>query len=216
MYHKSCVLGNKGKFKLLNGPTIMCCEKQKPKEMALLEAERSIPEKTVEVMKEENDLKNKHMVQMRLESHKFVEDAIKNEEELKEIITIRDKEISKANKKIEELETKLRLTHKDITHSETQTTPNITRSVAVQVIQKSSKHKISSVQTELTEGDITDLETKKKILENEAENLEYDMRKLENDIRELTILNNNMITSIEVLTVENDMYRRELQDWKNN
>ncbi|KAG5867607.1 hypothetical protein JTB14_012392 [Gonioctena quinquepunctata] len=126
----------------------MCCEKQKTKEMALLEMEKSILEKTLEDMEEENELKNKHMVQIKLERQKFVEDAIKTEEELKEIINIREKEISKANDKIEELETQLRLTRKDHTHSETQTTSNNTRSVPVQTTTKISKHKISSVQTE--------------------------------------------------------------------
>ncbi|KAG5883275.1 hypothetical protein JTB14_026852 [Gonioctena quinquepunctata] len=92
--------------------------------MALVEMEKSILEKTLEDMEEENELKNKHMVQIKLERQKFVEDAIKTEEELKEIINIREKEISKANDKIEELETQLRLTRKDHTHSETQTTSN--------------------------------------------------------------------------------------------
>ncbi|KAG5877491.1 hypothetical protein JTB14_020854 [Gonioctena quinquepunctata] len=92
MYHKSCVLSNKGKFQLLSGPTIMCCEKQKTKEMALVEMEKSILEKTLEDMEEENELKNKHMVQIKLERHKFVEDAIKTEEELKEMINIREKD----------------------------------------------------------------------------------------------------------------------------
>ncbi|KAG5865650.1 hypothetical protein JTB14_018823 [Gonioctena quinquepunctata] len=80
---------------------------------------------------------------------------------------------------------------------------------------KISKHKISSVQTELTKGDITDLQKNNEIFGNEAENLKYDMRKLEDDIRELITLNDNMITSIEVLNAENDLYRRELKEWKN-
>ncbi|KAG5868910.1 hypothetical protein JTB14_026658 [Gonioctena quinquepunctata] len=132
--------------------------------MALVEMEKSILEKTLEDMEEENELKNKHMVQIKLERQKFVEDAIKTEEELKEIINIREKEILKANDKIEELETQLRLTRKDHTHSETQTTSNNTRSVPVQTTTKISKHKISSVQTELTKGDITDLQKNNEIL----------------------------------------------------
>ncbi|KAG5864870.1 hypothetical protein JTB14_037031 [Gonioctena quinquepunctata] len=166
--------------------------------MALVEMEKSILEKTLEDMEEENELKNKHMVQIKLERQKFVEDAIKTEEELKEIINIREKEILKANDKIEELETQLRLTRKDHTHSETQTTSNNT-----------------SVQTELTKGDITDLQKNNEIFGNEAENLKNDMMKLEDDIRELITINDNMNTSMEVLTAENDLYRREQKEWKN-
>ncbi|KAG5868204.1 hypothetical protein JTB14_024636 [Gonioctena quinquepunctata] len=71
-------------------------------------------------MVEENEMKDKYITQIRLDEKTFVEDAIKNEEELKELINIQEKEILKATEKIVELETQLRrYINKETADSET-------------------------------------------------------------------------------------------------
>ncbi|KAG5870801.1 hypothetical protein JTB14_035467 [Gonioctena quinquepunctata] len=81
----------------------MCCNKQirEEEEEALvnLKEEDSIPEETIGDMVEEDGMKDEYIAQIGLDEKKFVEDAIKNEEELKEFIDIRKKEILKVTEK---------------------------------------------------------------------------------------------------------------------
>ncbi|KAG5861998.1 hypothetical protein JTB14_024095 [Gonioctena quinquepunctata] len=138
----------------------MCCKKQ---EAIDSEEEKSILEKTVEEMVEENDIKNKYIAKIRAERKEFAEDAIKNEEELKEIINTRDLEILKAKDKIDDLETQLmRYINKNTTDAETQTKNSPKKSISVQTSPVMNEYKSSSVQTEITQWDITDVKIKLK------------------------------------------------------
>ncbi|KAG5894929.1 hypothetical protein JTB14_008888 [Gonioctena quinquepunctata] len=108
----------------------MCCKKQ---EAIDSEEEKSILEKTIEEMVEENDIQNKYIAKIRAERKEFAVDAIKNEEELKEIINTRDLEILKAKDKIDDLETQLmRHINKNTTDAETQTDNFPKKSISVQ------------------------------------------------------------------------------------
>ncbi|KAG5883117.1 hypothetical protein JTB14_004650 [Gonioctena quinquepunctata] len=116
----------------------MCCKKQEAidseEEKSILEktVETSILEKTIEEMVEEN-IHNKYIAKIRAERKEFAVDAIKNEEELKEIINTRDLEILKAKDKIDDLETQLmRHINKNTTDAETQTDNFPKKSISVQ------------------------------------------------------------------------------------
>ncbi|KAG5886871.1 hypothetical protein JTB14_019230 [Gonioctena quinquepunctata] len=147
----------------------MCCKKQ---EAIDSEEEKSILEKTVEEMVEENDIKNKYIAKIRAERKEFAEDAIKNEEELKEIINTRDLEILKAKDKIDDFETQLmRHINKNTTDAETQTKNSPKKSISVQTSPVMNEYKSSSVQTEITQWDITDWCRENQAQEEEIKNM---------------------------------------------
>ncbi|KAG5879103.1 hypothetical protein JTB14_008169 [Gonioctena quinquepunctata] len=177
----------------------MCCNQQKREEeeeeaIINLKEENSILEKTIADMVGENEIKDKYIAQMRLDEKKFVEDAINNEEELKELINIREKEILKATEKTDELETQLRrYINKETADSGTQTHSSPKKSIGVQTLQVINRHSSSSVQTELTEKDIIDLCQKRYVLDKEVETM-CENKKLGNDIRALSLLNEGMVT----------------------
>ncbi|KAG5890450.1 hypothetical protein JTB14_031262 [Gonioctena quinquepunctata] len=104
-----------------------------------------------------NEIKNKYIAKIRAERKEFAEDAIKNEEELKEMINTRDLEILKAKDKIDDLETQLmRHINKNTTDAETQTNNSPKKFISVQTSPVMNEYKSSSVQTEITQWDITD------------------------------------------------------------
>ncbi|KAG5891120.1 hypothetical protein JTB14_022233 [Gonioctena quinquepunctata] len=152
----------------------MCCEKQ---EAIDSEEEKSILEKTVEEMVEENHIKNKYIAKIRAERKEFAEDAIKNEE-LKEIINTHDLEILKAKDKIDDLETQLmRHINKNTTDAETQTNNSPKKSISVQTSPVMNTYKSSSVQTEITQWDITDWCHENQVQEEEIKNMKCEMRR---------------------------------------
>lgn len=103
MVHKSCLNRSKSKYRILNDHRIECCQGQKED----VDVEKSILEDTLRELTEESQLKTGHIEKLKQDHNNFLEEALRNEEELNVTINNQQIYIDKLLKELSALKEKL-------------------------------------------------------------------------------------------------------------
>lgn len=106
MVHKSCLCRAKNKYKIIQGHLIECCQAEN-KDCKEFDSEISILETTLKELSEETNLKAKHILKLKKDQNSLMEEALKNEEELNDIINKQKEHIDKLLCEIKELQKQL-------------------------------------------------------------------------------------------------------------
>ncbi|CAG9822861.1 unnamed protein product [Phaedon cochleariae] len=102
--YKACILRNKNGVKFVGDNKIICCmSSAKDMEQSFMN-EISILEKTIEELQEDTEVKDKHMKKLKNDMDKFMEDALKSEEEMCELIAAQNQTIVEAETRMIELQ----------------------------------------------------------------------------------------------------------------
>lgn len=98
IYHRACTLKNKNKFKFIKDHKIQCCDltKQTEEEISLLE-------QTIEELNDETLAKNRYIEKQNKDMKEMMEEAIRQEEEMNQLIATLEKELMEAKLRITEL-----------------------------------------------------------------------------------------------------------------
>lgn len=149
VFHKSCVLKQKDQFKFLKGHKILCCEKSIDQV-----DEISILEKTIGELTEEAKAKNKFLEKQSIEKSMLMEEALKAESELNELIDRHEKTIAETKAQIRKLEDYIySIKNKPVTSTAVQTTSLRNCTVSSQTESEISKT-TACTQTEINNSNI--------------------------------------------------------------
>lgn len=129
VFHRSCVLKNKKKYTLLDGFKIKCCDDENTD----CNAEKSVLEETILDLTETSNLKDQHILNMRRDHDKFMEEVIQREEEFNDLLSKHKLLLDKANEEIARLRLDIiKITSKDTTTESTQTDKKIFSAIMTQ------------------------------------------------------------------------------------
>ncbi|KAG5862055.1 hypothetical protein JTB14_036540 [Gonioctena quinquepunctata] len=103
IFHQACALRNINKIKFIEHHKVIWCEyTAEDVEQSLFE--KSISEKTIEELKEDTEVKDRHIEEPKNNLDKFIDDALKYEDEMSELLKAQKNTILKAEKQIMELQ----------------------------------------------------------------------------------------------------------------
>lgn len=100
IYHKSCLNRMRNK-KFLGGHKITCCESES--ETNLLEDEIEILKSELSALNQDNTQKSSFIDRLKLENYNFIQEAVKNEEEMNNLINAQESEIKELKKYIDKM-----------------------------------------------------------------------------------------------------------------
>ncbi|KAG5898982.1 hypothetical protein JTB14_004701 [Gonioctena quinquepunctata] len=99
IFHKACALRNSGKVRFIENHKIICCETEKLSYKDEILEEKSLLEESILQLTQEQKLKN--------DAKFYMEEALKNEKELSELLGEQEEHISEAKEQIKHLKNKL-------------------------------------------------------------------------------------------------------------
>lgn len=130
VFHKSCVLKFKSKFKFIKENKIVCCEEDSYAS-DLNEGNSEFLEKTIHELTEDSELKNNYIQKLKYEHKLFLEEAMKREEEQNDLLTQQKNTIEELNMLINTLKKTISdKTEKQVNTISTQTNPLTRKNVS--------------------------------------------------------------------------------------
>lgn len=131
VFHKSCAMKDKSKFIFTEGFKVKCCQLQSSSEISTID--KSLLEDTISELTESSLLQDQHIVKLKEEHKKFVEEVSIREEELSSFIKDQDILLRKANEESAKLRKELlRFTEKITNNQFTQTSSSLYNSKETQ------------------------------------------------------------------------------------
>lgn len=106
LYHRSCLNRLRNK-KFLGGHKMICCDIES--ETNLLEDEIEGLKFELSALSKDNTQKSSYIEKLKLENYNFLQEAVKNEEELNNLINAQDSEIKELKKYIEKINKTIRI-----------------------------------------------------------------------------------------------------------
>lgn len=98
IYHRACTLKNRNKFKFIKDHKIQCCDLT-----TQTEEEISLLEQTIEELNDETLAKNRYIEKQNKDMKEMMQEAIRQEEEMNQLIATLEKELGEAKVRITEL-----------------------------------------------------------------------------------------------------------------
>ena len=106
IFHKSCLPRFRSQIKFLNGNKIICCTSETDKTS---DEDISNLEKSISDLMEDSIVKDKYIDKLKHEKDIFMQEVLKTEEDMAEIICKQEKLISELNEQIKNLQKKIEL-----------------------------------------------------------------------------------------------------------
>ncbi|KAG5889578.1 hypothetical protein JTB14_007378 [Gonioctena quinquepunctata] len=101
VFHKCCLPRFKNQIRFVKDNQIICCKDLINSDCSDEDSDKSILEKTISELVEDSDLKSKYIEKLKLDKNAFMQDAMKTEEELSDLMKKQQKIIDDLEEQIE-------------------------------------------------------------------------------------------------------------------
>ncbi|KAG5864976.1 hypothetical protein JTB14_012725 [Gonioctena quinquepunctata] len=107
IFHIACALRNSGKVRFIENHKIICCETEKLSYKDEILEEKSLLEESILQLTQEQEEQNRYIQKLKNYAKFYIEEALKNEKELRELLGEQKEHISEAKEQIKHLKNKL-------------------------------------------------------------------------------------------------------------